>query len=177
MTPRFTGSGLFFDNTGKMVVGIVENGVLKTVENFSVDSAEATKTNLAVVLNDFHRLARNLQSGNMKLSDKDSAQFNREELGKTPLEPAPLAESNVITSRVDSNINLHKVAIDLDMDAALIPSSTKGHHHLIIDHYLTWGDFHKLLEALQIAGLIGAGYYKASFNRKATVLRTPWTKK
>lgn len=173
----FTGSGLFFNDAGEMVVGLVENGRVKTVENFSVSPAEAAKANLAAVLSDFHRLARDLESGTMELSKIDSGILPKE-VGKTPMTPAALADSNVITSRINGGGSpRHRVAIDLDMDAALIPSSTKGHHHLIIDKYLSWERYQKLLEALKIAGLIGPGFYQASVNREATVLRTPWTKK
>lgn len=129
----------------------------------------------------FYRVAKGLESGNIDLTKGKSVDEDGE-FGKTPLTPAPLNESNVITSRYvrprDANGNAwHKVAIDLDMDAALIPSSTKGHHHLIIDHPLPWGDYKKLLETLRDVGLIQEGYYQASINRGASVLRTPWTKK
>lgn len=174
---EFTGTGLFIDgHTGEMVMGIVENGKMSIVKDFSIDPEEAAETDMAVTLSNFHRLARSLESGNMKLARNYDG--NLTNFGLTPLEPAPLADSNVITSHLRLHGSpLHKVAIDLDRDAALIPTSTKGHHHLIIDKVLPWENYHRLLRELKVAGLIELGYYTAAVNRKATVLRTPWTKK
>ena len=124
------------------------------------------------VYSDFFRLAHGLESGNIDLAKS----YKDNEFGKDPLTAAKLDDSNVVTSRV-GNGEKHRVAIDLDMDAVLVPSSTPGHHHLIIDKELSWEQYKKLLEALEAAGLIEAGYYKASINRGASVLRTPWTKK
>lgn len=71
----------------------------------------------------------------------------------------------------------HRVCIDLDMDAALIPTTTPGHHHLIIDHEMSWEDYKKLLDVLLDVGLIQPGYHRASIERGASWLRCPWTPK
>lgn len=121
---------------------------------------------------DFFRVADGLLAGKADLESNDY----EIEFGKTKIEPGPLNEANVVTSRVGVGES-HKVAIDIDMDAALVPSSTPGHFHLIIDRELSWTSYAQLLIALESAGLIQTGYLNASLKRGATVLRTPWTKK
>jgi hypothetical protein len=71
----------------------------------------------------------------------------------------------------------HVVAIDLDIPAVLIPTSTPGHSHLLIDKELTWEEYSTLLNALAAAGIIEEGYNEISQKRKRTDLRTPWTVK
>lgn len=121
---------------------------------------------------DFFRVADGLLAGTADIDTNDY----EVEFGKTVITPGPLDEANVVTSRVGVG-ETHKVAIDLDMDAALIPSTTPGHHHLIIDHQMSWDDYSDLLHRLCEVGLIQEGYLNASLKRGATVLRTPWTKK
>jgi hypothetical protein len=72
---------------------------------------------------------------------------------------------------------LHKVALDIDMECVVTPSSTPGHHHLYIDKVMPWGKYLKLLIALADAGIIEGGYLDVSQRRKATHLRAPWYKK
>lgn len=122
---------------------------------------------------EFFRLGGDLSSGNTKFEETGSDTGN---FGTHPIATADITESNVVSSRLRANDH-HKVVIDLDMDAVLLPSSTPGHHHLIVDKTMPWADYQKLLEALKDAGLIQEGYYKASINRGASVIRTPWTKK
>lgn len=120
---------------------------------------------------DFFRVAGNLLGGHAAdLSEE------YEDFGKTDVKPVSLPEANVVTSRVGLG-RTHKVAIDLDMDAVLIPTSTPGHHHLIIDHELTWNAYVKLLKALAEAGLVQQGFVHAAELRGYTQLRTPWTRK
>jgi hypothetical protein len=71
----------------------------------------------------------------------------------------------------------HLVAIDLDVPAVLVPSSTPGHSHLLIDVTLPWHKYSALLNALEAAGIIEPGYNEISQKRKHTDLRTPWTNK
>lgn len=122
---------------------------------------------------EFFRLGGDLSSGNTDFDETGSKTGN---FGTTPIQTAEITESNVVLSRL-KDIDHHKVVIDLDMDAVLIPSSTPGHHHLIIDKTMPWNDYANLLASLRDAGLIQDGYYKASVNRGASVIRTPWTKK
>lgn len=71
----------------------------------------------------------------------------------------------------------HRVALDIDVPAALIPSSTPGHSHLIIDTQMPWEQYEKLLDALAEAGIVQQGYVGASKRRRASCLRLPWVKK
>lgn len=126
---------------------------------------------------DFFRVADGLLAGNAEIDDPyDDEDEDSPDFGETLIVPGPLHEANVVTSHFGDG-DTHKIAIDLDMDAALIPTSTPGHHHLIVNHELPWDAYAKLLTALNEAGLIQDGYLKASLIRGATVLRTPWTKK
>lgn len=72
---------------------------------------------------------------------------------------------------------LHSPALDIDVPAWLIPSSTPGHSHLYIDAPMTWWTYKRLLKALAAAGIIEKGYLKASLKRGRTDLRVPWLKK
>jgi hypothetical protein len=71
----------------------------------------------------------------------------------------------------------HRPVLDLDMPAKLIPSSTPGHFHLIIDHEMPWPAYRKLLEALAEAGVIEWGFAAASINRGYSSVRVPWVRK
>lgn len=92
---------------------------------------------------------------------------------------APYEDANLVSSRVgddDSNAPIdgwHAPALDIDVPAALIPSSTPGHHHLYFDTLMTWEDYHKLLRVMAEVGLIESGYVLAAEARKATMLRKP----
>ena len=88
----------------------------------------------------------------------------------------PLAQSNSVSSLV-TGTGLHRPALDLDMGALLVQSSTPGHHHLYIDKQMPWGDYEKLLKVLAEVGIIQRGYADASIKRKRSRLRTPWTRK
>lgn len=91
-------------------------------------------------------------------------------------EPANrLMEASLLTSEVGDD--RHVIALDLDLPAALVPSTTEGHYHLYIDKELTWTEYKKLLLAMAEAGVIEDGYAMASIQRRATHLRTPWTSK
>lgn len=93
----------------------------------------------------------------------------------------PVMDANLVSSEiVDRNGNptgKHKVAIDIDLPHCYVPSSTPGHGHLIIDTDLDFEAYEKLLTALREAGIIEKGFLGAARVRRATWLRTPWTKK
>lgn len=93
--------------------------------------------------------------------------------------PAPFAESNVVTSLITEGPHegKHTVALDLDVPAVLVPSSTPGHSHLYIDAEMTWEQYQKLLTALAEAGVVEGGYVGASIARGHTSLRMPWIHK
>lgn len=130
--------------------------------------------NLSEQYPDFFRIGADLSSGTAELDKGGTSEDGK--FGTHPISTSELSEANVVSSRL-KHTDHHKVVLDLDMDAALIPSSTPGHYHLLIDKTLPWGKYRELLEALHDAGLIQKGYYQASVNRGATVIRTPWTKK
>jgi hypothetical protein len=92
-----------------------------------------------------------------------------------------LKEAQVITSVVDkAEVGFgptHKLIIDLDLPAQLIPSSTPGHFHLYVDKEIPDAAWQTLLFALASAGLIEPGYMRASIARGFTAVRLPWVKK
>lgn len=100
------------------------------------------------------------------------------EQDRTELEvPADHAiDAHVVSSRIRGT-SRHTVMLDLDVPAALIPSSTPGHGHLYIDVPMPWWKYRVLLKVLAWVGVIEPGYYGASVMRKATYLRCPWVKK
>lgn len=68
---------------------------------------------------------------------------------------------------------LHRPVLDLDLNAALIPSATPGHFHLYIDKLIPWEDYSNLLIALEKCGIIEAGYMQASLDRGYSSARLP----
>lgn len=88
-----------------------------------------------------------------------------------------IEKANVITSMIATKVTHHKVIIDLDIPAQLIPSTTPGHFHLYIDHEMGKDAYFKLIAALVEAGLVEPGYLGASEARGYTAVRLPWVKK
>lgn len=88
-----------------------------------------------------------------------------------------LDDAVMITSNLVADPGYHLIAIDLDIPAALVPSSTPGHSHLYIDQALTWEQYQHLLGTLAALNIIEMGYFLASMNRKATALRAPGVEK
>lgn len=82
-----------------------------------------------------------------------------------------VAEAQVVSSE---SLDGHRPLLDLDFPAALVPSSTPGHHHLYIDKPMSWDDYVKLLDVLAEVGLLEPGFVSASKQRRATFLRLPW---
>ena len=100
----------------------------------------------------------------------------------TDREAASLDDANVVSSEFKPETFLakrHVVAIDLDVPAYLIPSSTVGHSHLYIDvpNGIAWEDYSALLDALAKCGVIENGYREVSQKRGHTDLRLPWVSK
>jgi hypothetical protein len=135
----------------------------------------------------FMRVTRNLQAGDIDFENSpgDSDDLSNVDWEKLIAEK-PLLEANSVSSRITytppyggetQSTDMHKIVIDLDIDAALWGTSTPGHHHLIIDHAMTWKDYERLLLALNTARLIEDGYLRACLARKASWIRTPWTRK
>lgn len=105
----------------------------------------------------------------------DEYDGNGELIRGTKFETGQLDEAKLLGSRVDKD--RHIIALDLDMPAALVPSSTPGHYHLYIDHEISWDEYVSLLDLLADIGVIEPGYAEVSKRRKETHLRTPWTVK
>lgn len=88
--------------------------------------------------------------------------------------------ANLIGSKVNQGFigntldkPLHAPVLDIDFEAKLVPSKTKGHYHLYLDKQMTWWRYKRLLKALYKAGIIERGYYKGSLNTKQTLVRVP----
>lgn len=102
----------------------------------------------------------------------------------------PLAEANVVCSDVQgeghscpapncdhqSHIE-HKPVIDIDVPISVIPSSTPGHSHLYINHFVSWDEYCNLLDALVECGIVEEGYARSSKARGYTAVRLPWVRK
>ena len=68
---------------------------------------------------------------------------------------------------------LHRPVLDLDMNAALIPSATPGHFHLYIDKLIPWENYDKLLRVMADCGILEQGYVDASIERGYSSARLP----
>lgn len=68
----------------------------------------------------------------------------------------PEPEANIITSLCEDGT--HRPALDLDFPCELIPSSTPGHFHLLIDKPMTETQYSYLLMVMEEVGLIQRGF-------------------
>ena len=114
-----------------------------------------------------HRLAR-IPKGASKGDDEYEGARHDEADG--------IKDAHVITS-YDPTTGKHRPILDIDLPAALIPSSTPGHYHLYIDKPMEWRHYEDLLDALSAVGIIEEGYASASCDREYTSVRLPWIKK
>lgn len=108
-----------------------------------------------------------------ELDSWETEEWRRKQQDRTTLERANAINSDIAFTEK----GMHKVALDLDLPAKLIPSGTEGHFHLYIDKVMTWENYKKLLEVLAEVGIIESGYAGASIRRGFTTLRLPWHKK
>lgn len=90
-------------------------------------------------------------------------------------ETADREQANLVSSSCGQGV--HMPALDFDLPARLIPSTTEGHFHLYIDKPMAWDKYEALLVAMRDAGLLQPGFVKNSIERKATFVRPPWIKK
>lgn len=92
---------------------------------------------------------------------------------------ATLAGAEAVTSqwRRTGDTYDHMILVDLDVEAALVPSSTPGHHHLYIDAEVRWEDYLAMLRAMQKCGVVEKGYVDATEARGEAYLRLPWIRK
>ncbi len=105
---------------------------------------------------------------------RDSPLAGYEQLEATT---ADVDAANIITSEVAGKPGRHKVVLDLDLPAKLIPSSTEGHFHLMIDKEMDWEDYQRLLWVLADLGIVEEGYASSSDERGYTAVRLPWIHK
>lgn len=128
---------------------------------------------------DFFRIAQNLQRAIVEFKGGGSGDGKGSSKEITDDNPK-LEDATGISSLVHPKHNmpgLHKIVLDIDHDAVLVKSSTHGHHHLIVDHYVNWEDYQELLRAMAKCNLIQKGYVESSINQGASWLRTPWARK
>lgn len=88
-----------------------------------------------------------------------------------------VADADVVSSEIYGKPDKHVVALDIDVPARLVPSSTEGHHHLHIDVECDWADYVEFLRAAAKVGIIEQGYADVSIQRRGTHLRVPWKRK
>lgn len=86
-------------------------------------------------------------------------------------------DANVISSLVAKSKEVHRPVLDIDMPMVLHESSTPGHFHLMIDHFMAWEDYERLLRALANAGIIEQRYLEQCIRHKESCVRLPWVKK
>lgn len=102
--------------------------------------------------------------------------FGRDREATSDLEGADVASSLLANGWGGQR---HLIALDLDVPAYLVPSSTRGHSHLYID--VPTGIEHEaymaLISLLAHLGVIEPGYANVSRQRGHTALRLPWVKK
>ena len=86
--------------------------------------------------------------------------------------------ANVITSRDSELSGRHRLVLDIDYSARLIPSTTDGRFHLYLDG-LTISDeqFAILLPILAECNIISSAYAAHSLRRGYSSVRLPWVKK
>lgn len=87
----------------------------------------------------------------------------------------PIESANLITS--ETLDGFHRPILDIDFEAALVPSSTPGHYHLYLDKVMNWSNYKLLLEALYHCGIIQPGFYDGALRHEATSARLPWIDK
>jgi len=85
--------------------------------------------------------------------------------------------ADVYSSQDVGNPAMHRAVLDIDVPAYLVPSSTDGHSHLLIDHQMTWEMYCKVMDVLAEAGILEQGYVAASKRNGASMVRLPWRQK
>lgn len=97
---------------------------------------------------------------------------------------AILSSANIVTSLMAEpgargGERRHKIVLDIDHPAWLIPSTTPGHYHLYIDvpGGLNESAYFSFLELLARLGIIQSGYAEASIRQRFSNVRLPWVAK
>lgn len=84
--------------------------------------------------------------------------------------------ANMVSSKIEGS-NKHKVILDIDCEAKLIPSSTPGHYHLYIDKTLDSEGMGSLVGSLFRAGIISEGNFNQWDHFGGQYLRLPFLRK
>lgn len=116
------------------------------------------------------------QDGLSKSGMSDEDIIKRQPWDETSLKKANLVTS-VVKSTKGKTVETHRLLLDLDFDAALIPSSTPGHNHLYIDKELTKEQVDKVVAVLNEVGILQDGVKNGYNRRGALSLRLPWIDK
>lgn len=106
--------------------------------------------------------------------DADGEVYERDKVVK-PEAVGVEAGANVVSSLLTNG--KHAPAIDVDVKARLVPSSTPGHSHAYIDHEMPWDDYLLLLRVLTQVGIVQKGFYDSAVRRGTTLLRLPHVRK
>lgn len=88
-----------------------------------------------------------------------------------------LNDCGMLFPKIQSSSGIRRLEIHTRHDLAFIPSSTPGHHHLILDANLPWSNYTMLLKTLARAGVIEKGFAGASIKKGFSAIRPPWVKK
>jgi hypothetical protein len=91
------------------------------------------------------------------------------------VEPSNSQDGNLIGSLCEDG--LHRPALDIDLPAELVSSSTAGHFHLFIEVGLPWDRYLVLLDALAAAGVLELAYVKHCRERGMSLVRASWSRK
>lgn len=96
--------------------------------------------------------------------------------------PVPFDIANAVGSSREEGKDFerapHAVLLDIDHHRVrLIPSSTPGHHHLVIEGMFLWEHYRRLLEVLSDMGIVEYGYASLSMERGQAFLRMPGVEK
>lgn len=92
-----------------------------------------------------------------------------------------LAEAELISSKGvtvgTSAAAYHLPMFDIDKNCALIPSSTNGNFHLVIEHEIPFDKYMAILHAFAEAGIVEWGYHDGTRKRGYAAIRAPWVRK
>lgn len=147
------------------------------------------KDDLDKLLRELTEAIREDVTGEMLAAELDYSKFRYAlvNLSSTSDDPGGaydvMALSDVDTPDMNCVISLtddgtHYPMIDLDFSAHAVPSSTRGHAHLIIDgKRLDHLAYKKLIDALNVAGLLEHGNVSRFDQNGFSVLRKPTTRK
>lgn len=112
--------------------------------------------------------------------DKDPAMFAKSNAPFIPNDhwpDGPNTESwhdaTLVLSKLREGEDMHWPVLDLDMSCHLIPSSTEGHFHLVIEKPMKWDHYEELLRTMNDFGLLETGYVDVARKRKYTTIRRP----